>query len=64
MTVITADPLADLRHHWGSAYLLLHPQPDVWVAVRRDDHGAVRADSPAGLLRAIRDDYAARAVPR
>lgn len=30
------EPLADLRHHWGSAYLIEHLGPGVWVAQRRD----------------------------
>src|SRR5689334_10127288 len=54
--------LDDLRHHWGEAYLI-HRLGDRWVAQRRDkSRRAVSADSAAGLLELIRDDYADRPV--
>jgi hypothetical protein len=59
------EPLADLRFHWGGAYLIEHLGPDVWVAQRRDkSRGTLGAKTPAGLLVKIRDDYAAQPVPR
>ena len=56
--------LAELKHHYGSAYLISHPEPDVWLAQRRDDRTVLRAESAAGLLEKIRDDYAAHPVSR
>lgn len=50
--------------HWGSAYLISHPNPGVWLAQRRDDRQMVRATNPEKLRQAIRADYAARPVPR
>ena len=58
------DDLAELRHHWGSAYRISHPAPDVWLAQRRDTRETLRADSPGELLDLIRADYASRPVPR
>jgi hypothetical protein len=61
----TSDgPLDALRWHWGSAYLIHHPMPDVWIAERRDDHETLRADSPERLLDLIRKDYSDRPVSR
>lgn len=56
--------LAELRHHWGSAYSIHHPAPDVWLAQRRDDHDTLRACTPLELLGRIRQDYQDRPVPR
>jgi hypothetical protein len=56
--------LASLRWHWGSAYLIAHPEPGVWVAVRRDTRGTLHADDPEKLREQIRADYLARPVPR
>ena len=56
--------LADLQHHWGSAYLIEHPEPDVWLAQRRDDRSVLRAESAGELLAKIRADYAQRPVSR
>ncbi|MFI5069131.1 MAG: hypothetical protein ACHP9Z_34835 [Streptosporangiales bacterium] len=56
--------LGDLQHHWGSAYIISTPGPDIWLAVRRDDHGTLRAGKPGELLELIRADYARRPVPR
>lgn len=58
------DALADLRYHWGSAYMILHPQPDVWLAQRRDDYQQLTAAKPLELLLAIREDYRQNPVPR
>lgn len=55
--------LADLRHHWGEAYLI-DCLSGRWIAQRRDSHATMSADSPEGLLGKIRADYAARPVPR
>lgn len=58
------NDLAELRHHWGSAYLIEHPGPDVWIAQRKDSRETLRADSPGELLEKIRADYAAHPVSR
>jgi hypothetical protein len=58
------EPLAELRHHWSGAYLITRPEPDVWLAQRRDDRTVLRATSAAGLLEKIRADYADRPVSR
>jgi hypothetical protein len=58
------EPLDELRHHYGSAYLISHPEPDVWLAQRRDDRTVLRAESAAELLDLIRDDYRDRPVSR
>ena len=59
------DPdLADLRWHWGSAYIISRPEPDVWVAQRRDTRETLRADGPEALRHMIVADYSARPVPR
>jgi len=58
------ESLADLQHHWGSAYVIEHPGPDVWIAQRKDNRETLRADGPAELLDRIRADYAARPVSR
>jgi hypothetical protein len=58
------EPLADLRHHWGSAYNIQHIG-ELWLAQRLDKSRAtVSAKTPGGLLAKIRDDYAAQPVPR
>lgn len=49
--------LDDFRWHWGSAYIFTHPQPDTWLAERRDDHGMLHAKTPPELLELIRADY-------
>jgi hypothetical protein len=59
------DPdLQDLQHHWGTAYMITEPEPDVWLAVRRDDHSTLRAGKPDELRDLIRTDDFARPVPR
>lgn len=54
----------NLRFHWGSAYIITRPGPDIWLAQRRDDYRTLRAADPDTLLSLIRDDYARRPVPR
>ena len=54
----------DLRWHWGTAYVISHPCPDVWVAQRRDNRETLRAGTPAELRDRIVADYTARPVPR
>ncbi len=61
---MTDDDLAELRWHWGSAYLIDRPGPDVWLAQRRDDRTTLRATSAAGLLDKIYADYRDRPVSR
>ncbi len=56
--------LDELRHHWGSAYIIEHPGPDTWVAQRRDSRQTLAAQSPESLLEKIRADYSARPVGR
>jgi hypothetical protein len=56
--------LDDLRWHWGSAYVISHPCPEVWLAQRRDDREMIRAATPGDLRDRIVEDYTARPVPR
>jgi len=58
------DPLGALRWHWGEAYTICNPEPDVWLAVRLDDHATLRDETPTGLRDRILADYSARPVPR
>jgi hypothetical protein len=55
--------LAYLIHHYGEAYTI-NMRRGRYEARRRDDGSMVRADSACDLLDAIREDYAARPVPR
>jgi len=57
-------PLAALVWHWGDAYVIGHPEPGVWTAVRRDTRGTLRAGGPEALRDAIIADYTAVPVPR
>jgi hypothetical protein len=57
------DALADLRHHWGEAYLV-HRLGARWVAQRRDSRESMSAAGPEELRELIVADYAARPVPR
>lgn len=54
----------DLLWHWGSAYVISHPCPDVWLAQRRDNRDTIRAGTPGELRDRIAADYIARPVPR
>jgi hypothetical protein len=57
--------LAELRWHWGSAYLVHHFAGEGrWMAQRRDSHATVNADDPGRLLGLMRADYTAHPVPR
>jgi hypothetical protein len=58
------EPLDELRHHWGSAYMIACHPGGRWVAERRDAYEPLRAASPEALWDKIRADYAARPVPR
>jgi hypothetical protein len=62
--VYVSAALADLKHHWSTAYMLWHPEPDRWVAQRRDNDETLVASTPGELLRQIRADYRAKPVPR
>jgi hypothetical protein len=55
--------LADLRHHWGSAYSITY-RLGVWLAVRCDTGEALTAASADELRAKIRADYRQRPVPR
>ncbi len=55
--------LADLRHHWGSAYAISYSHGE-WLAARRDNHEVLSAPDAETLRRRIRDDYRRRPVPR
>jgi hypothetical protein len=55
--------LQDLRHHWGSAYVITYHRGH-WIAARRDTHDALTAESADDLREKIRADYSARPVPR
>jgi hypothetical protein len=58
------EPLEALRWHWGGAYMICHPEPDTWVAQRRDTRETLQAATPEGLRDLIIADYAARPVSR
>jgi hypothetical protein len=63
MTMMTAEALADLQWHWGSAYLITGAAGH-WVAQRRDDGRTLTARGPGELRELITEDYEARPVPR
>ncbi len=56
--------LAELRFHWGSAYMVWCNAPGRWTAERRDGKGTLSADSAGELWEKIRADYFACPVPR
>lgn len=58
------DPLHALQWHWGEAYTIYNPEPDVWLAIRRDDHTTLHDTTPTGLRDRILADYSARPVAR
>jgi hypothetical protein len=58
------EPMNALWWHWGSAYVITHPEPGEWIAQRRDTRETLRADTPTGLRDAILADYMARKVSR
>lgn len=58
------DPLAALQWHWGDAYAIAHPEPDVWIAERRDSREVLRAAGPEQLRDKIRADYRNHHVKR
>ena len=55
--------LAYLCHHYGEAYEI-NMRRGRYEARRRDDGTMLTADSGDALLGLIREDYAARPVPR
>jgi hypothetical protein len=56
--------LAELRHHWGDAYVISRPEPDLWLAQRADTRETIRAANAEALHDLILADYTARPVPR
>jgi hypothetical protein len=58
------EPLSALRWHWGEAYVISHPEPDVWMAQRRDTYETLRDVTALGLRDQIIRDYTARSVKR
>jgi hypothetical protein len=59
--------LADLRHHWGDAYVIVSGGKHAWSARRMDDpegSAVLKASSPERLLELIRLDYQSSPVPR
>jgi hypothetical protein len=58
-----AGELADLRWHWDEAYVITLAH-GMFRAERRDDGAAVSCATAGGLRVLIREDYAARPVPR
>ena len=63
MTVCSPDELIDLKNHWGTAYQISYDRGQ-WLAVRRDTHEVLLANSASELRKKIREDYRARPVPR
>jgi hypothetical protein len=59
-----SEPLAALRWHWGSAYIINCARLGRWTAERRDNHETLRDGTPLGLRDKIIADYAARPVSR
>lgn len=55
--------LADLRHHWGSAYRISW-QAGLFCAERRDNGARVRPATASELSAEIRIDYAAMPITR
>jgi hypothetical protein len=55
--------IAELRCHWGDVYDITW-SGGVFRATRLDNRAAVNATTAADLWEAIRDDYAAKPVPR
>lgn len=55
--------LADLRHHWGSAYRISW-QAGLFCAERRDNGARVRTATASELSSEIRMDYAAMPMTR
>jgi hypothetical protein len=56
--------LADLRHHWGGAYVINCHAPERWIAERRDGKGIIRAEDADELRDMIIADYRVVPVPR
>jgi hypothetical protein len=54
--------LESLAFHWGDAYLFCYTR-DRWVALRKDNHAFIAADTLDGLEAAIQRDYATHPVP-
>jgi hypothetical protein len=57
------EELQDLRHHWGSAYVITYHRGQ-WIAARTDTREALRAESADELREKIRKDYHERPVSR
>jgi hypothetical protein len=55
--------LADLQHHWGSAYAITF-EAGQYCARRRDTRALVRCGTAAALHEEISIDYRAMPVPR
>lgn len=60
---MTYDWLAELRYHWGSAYVI---DGDIghYTATRRDNGLVLHAETPNDLYAVIRRDYMSYPVPR
>jgi hypothetical protein len=58
------EALNELRHHWGSAYVIACTAPGVWLAQRKDTSEVLRAGTPDELRDVISADYRARPVAR
>ena len=58
------DPLDALQWHWGEAYVIVRPEMDVWLALRRDNREMLRAEAPGELRDKILADYLACPVSR
>jgi hypothetical protein len=57
------DELADLRHHWDTAYKISLDRGR-WLAARRDTGETLTASTASELRERIRADYSRRPVPR
>lgn len=60
---MTAEALADLQWHWGSAYLITGAAGH-WIAQRGDDGRTLIASGPGELRQMIIEDYEDQPVSR
>lgn len=59
-----ASSYEELRHHWGDAYVIVHPRRGPYMATRLDTREVLKADRADVLLEQIRANYEANPVKR
>jgi hypothetical protein len=55
--------LESLIRGWGECYIISRPEPDLWLAQRRDDRDTLTAETADELDVAILRDYTAKPFP-